>query len=267
MHSALKESEIEFMEFFYDPTAITECLIPKNFNSPQMWPIGKCITIRDYQFAMQNYSYLIAEDPELSELEVMSLKKLIGDCYNVSARNLGKSFFLIIDVLLSIIHKCKEGCVASVTAEKLGKVCSPICKFVESHKFLKIFHLKQETSRSKTVKRDPLTVNTEHGAVVLPVNEKVDGDNPGTQFHNKHYDIRWSEEYSYSTKQGQEKAEDSEMSYGHIERPSGIPDLGIDSPLGKIINDKKLQHWICSCLLYTSPSPRDQRGSRMPSSA
>ena len=25
--------------------------------------------------------------------------------------------------------------------------------------------------------------------------------------------------------------------------------------------------WISDCLLYTSPSPRDQRGSRMPSSA
>ena len=25
--------------------------------------------------------------------------------------------------------------------------------------------------------------------------------------------------------------------------------------------------YICTCLLYTSPSPRDQRGSRMPSSA
>eukprot|EP00829_Urostomides_striatus_P009393 TRINITY_DN2057_c0_g1_i1.p2 TRINITY_DN2057_c0_g1~~TRINITY_DN2057_c0_g1_i1.p2 ORF type:complete len:103 (+),score=37.84 TRINITY_DN2057_c0_g1_i1:147-455(+) len=25
--------------------------------------------------------------------------------------------------------------------------------------------------------------------------------------------------------------------------------------------------WRCPCLLYTSPSPRDQRGSRMPSSA
>ena len=25
--------------------------------------------------------------------------------------------------------------------------------------------------------------------------------------------------------------------------------------------------WYMSCLLYTSPSPRDQRGSRMPSSA
>ena len=30
-------------------------------------------------------------------------------------------------------------------------------------------------------------------------------------------------------------------------------------------NADKLQ--VCSCLLYTSPSPRDQRGSRMPSSA
>ena len=25
--------------------------------------------------------------------------------------------------------------------------------------------------------------------------------------------------------------------------------------------------WLSPCLLYTSPSPRDQRGSRMPSSA
>ena len=28
-----------------------------------------------------------------------------------------------------------------------------------------------------------------------------------------------------------------------------------------------LRHWPGFCLLYTSPSPRDQRGSRMPSSA
>ena len=33
-----------------------------------------------------------------------------------------------------------------------------------------------------------------------------------------------------------------------------------------IISDKEWQA-VCSCLLYTSPSPRDQRGSRMPSSA
>ena len=29
----------------------------------------------------------------------------------------------------------------------------------------------------------------------------------------------------------------------------------------------RTEHALCACLLYTSPSPRDQRGSRMPSSA
>ena len=32
-------------------------------------------------------------------------------------------------------------------------------------------------------------------------------------------------------------------------------------------NEKNLHVYICSCLLYTSPSPRDISGSRMPSSA
>ena len=31
--------------------------------------------------------------------------------------------------------------------------------------------------------------------------------------------------------------------------------------------DNLLEYAVGSCLLYTSPSPRDQRGSRMPSSA
>ena len=37
----------------------------------------------------------------------------------------------------------------------------------------------------------------------------------------------------------------------------------------KGINELPLHHLqtLCACLLYTSPSPRDQRGSRMPSSA
>ena len=33
------------------------------------------------------------------------------------------------------------------------------------------------------------------------------------------------------------------------------------------MTDTILPHAIKGCLLYTSPSPRDQRGSRMPSSA
>ena len=40
---------------------------------------------------------------------------------------------------------------------------------------------------------------------------------------------------------------------------------GIDSPKQQKVAQKIIDDHIC--LLYTSPSPRDQRGSRMPSSA
>ena len=33
------------------------------------------------------------------------------------------------------------------------------------------------------------------------------------------------------------------------------------------LTSRNIKHWNENCLLYTSPSPRDQRGSRMPSSA
>ena len=45
-----------------------------------------------------------------------------------------------------------------------------------------------------------------------------------------------------------------------------FPDLGAEDETGELtaVDHKGLSHL---CLLYTSPSPRDQRGSRMPSSA
>ena len=42
---------------------------------------------------------------------------------------------------------------------------------------------------------------------------------------------------------------------------------GIPKDNDGIPNFKYVATHICDCLLYTSPSPRDQRGSRMPSSA
>ena len=46
----------------------------------------------------------------------------------------------------------------------------------------------------------------------------------------------------------------------------------LDIPISKITADflayiRQLEELNIDCLLYTSPSPRDQRGSRMPSSA
>ena len=54
----------------------------------------------------------------------------------------------------------------------------------------------------------------------------------------------------------------------HLERLYGmITDLYIDRHKFKGQNVKNKVSQLISCLLYTSPSPRDQRGSRMPSSA
>ena len=51
-----------------------------------------------------------------------------------------------------------------------------------------------------------------------------------------------------------------------IETPSGEEvSVNLESGDAMLYLGKKAPHW--SCLLYTSPSPRDQRGSRMPSSA
>ena len=43
--------------------------------------------------------------------------------------------------------------------------------------------------------------------------------------------------------------------------------MGYGASIGKKAEGLPFIHDITTCLLYTSPSPRDQRGSRMPSSA
>ena len=45
-----------------------------------------------------------------------------------------------------------------------------------------------------------------------------------------------------------------------------VVDAGAGTGKTSTIVDRVIEHYL-SCLLYTSPSPRDQRGSRMPSSA
>ena len=45
------------------------------------------------------------------------------------------------------------------------------------------------------------------------------------------------------------------------------PNLGVASYDDKEVTLADIPGLIEGCLLYTSPSPRDQRGSRMPSSA
>jgi len=263
MLSPITNEEIEFLENFYDCTAMTECLIPENINSPQIWPNCQCITLRDYQLAMQNYSSIIADDKELKKEEVVKLRKIVGDLYSIGARNLGKSLELWIDTILTVIHGVKEACVASFDDLHLSQVTDVITLYIESHKFLKVFHLSKETSRSQTVRKKPFKITTEHGTLVKGINEKVEGDSPGVGFHGLHFDYLNYEEFSYSSDDGAKKRVDSGNSLGYIERMSGIPDLCIGSPLGKIISNPKKKPWIWCLPQYVRQDYSDEMHKKL----
>ena len=64
-----------------------------------------------------------------------------------------------------------------------------------------------------------------------------------------------------SLSHGEKKEHEEEAEYDAVSKPFGEYAPGLE-PV-KTINVSMAD----TCLLYTSPSPRDQRGSRMPSSA
>ncbi len=249
MQSHLTEKEIEFCEHFYTSVSMIENLIPENEHSPQTWKEDcDCIHLYDYQHAMLNYASCLANDSKLTKQENIRLKKGSGDLCTLSARNIGKSFLLKIDLLLSVAYKFFEICLASFDDYHLKKVASPIADYLDEHIFWKIFHKKG--TRKESVQRNPLNAKFEHGVIVESANEHVKGNNPGEQFHAKHYDTLYFEEFSYTSPEGTQKRIDSGNALGYIFRPSGIPDLDVGSPLGKILNDKNKQTWLCQLPQY-----------------
>ena len=71
---------------------------------------------------------------------------------------------------------------------------------------------------------------------------------------------------SYGMRRIEIRSKTSDIHLGHVfpDGPNGLPRYCINATVLEFKNRKEIDK---SCLLYTSPSPRDQRGSRMPSSA
>jgi hypothetical protein len=249
MYEKITEKEIQFMECWYDPTALTECLIPENIKAAHTWNYeAKCILVRNYQFAMQNYSYMYGKRKALTDKENFKYKKVAGTIYNIAARNIGKSFEILIDAFLTVMHgRGDESCVASCDATHLNKIGSPLVNLFREHPFFEIF---KKTGKTEGIKNRPIEVETMHGHVLYGRNEKIDDPEPGTQFHGLHYKTFFYEEYSYATGKGSEKRVDSGSSSGYIERLSGIADLRMGSPLGDLLRNKKNRPFICRIPQY-----------------
>lgn len=246
MYSKLSEKELEFMECWYDPTAMTECLIPENLKASWAWDEEECPTVkvRNYQFAMQNYSYMYADDSDKKPRDNFSYKVTAGKIFNIAARNLGKSYWIWIDAFLTLLHsEGDESMLASCDDTHLKKVADPLLNMAREHPVFKIF--KKTGTKSDGIKGQPIEIGTQLGHVLFGRNENINDPEPGQQFHSIHAKTLFYEEFSYATKMGTEKRVDSVSSLGCIERLSGIPDIRVGSPLGDLLKDKKNKKFIC----------------------
>lgn len=197
MHEPLKEEEIEFMEAWYDPIALSECLFPKNHKSPQKWcesPNFECVKTRNYQFVMHDFSSLYADDPKLDPRKNYDIKRVSGTCYNIAARDLGKSFWLWIDVFCYLVReRVGESMLAAPNNEKLKKICDPLLNMCREHPFFEIF---KKQGKVDGIKAQPVEISTFAGHTLYGRNENVDDiERAGEAFHSVHAKKRWYEEF------------------------------------------------------------------------
>ena len=243
----LKQSEVDYICALHDPVCIKETLYPENIKACHTWieEDYKPFRLRNYQYAWQPYNWLICEDSSLSKEKNFKKKQLAGTCYNIGARDTGKSYdFIQADFPINIfLNPGKESCLISATSGFLKKVAKPIINIFREHPFFQLLH-KPKKSGGINAGED-MEIQARHGHTWYGRNEKVSDPDPGSKIHGLHYEFKGYEEYSYATKKGQEKMIDSGTSLGEIERPSGIPNIRVDSPLGDIFHNKENKRFIC----------------------
>ncbi len=252
MKENLKQSEIDFVLALHDPLIIKETLFPENLKACHTWSDEDCelVKIRNYQQGWSNYAWMLVDDTSLSKKENFKKKQLAGTCWNIGSRNTGKSYdFIQMDIPINImLNPGDESCLGSATAGFLKKVSAPIISIMREHPFFQIF---KKSGKSEGIQGVPdLEIQSRNGHSLLGRNEKIDSPSPGEKFQGLHYKTLYYEESSYQTEAGEEKRIDSGSSLGVIERFSGIPDLKIGSPLGKILYKEDNKKFICRLPQY-----------------
>ena len=265
MYQKLSNDEIDFVCATHDPIAVKECLFPVNIKAPHLWAEEDCdlVRIRNYQFCWQNYSHMFCDDDNLTKKQNFQKKKDAGTCYNIGARNSGKSYdFIQMDVPINImLGEGRESCLGSATDGFLKKVSNPILNILREHPFFQIF---KKTGKSQGIQAgNNIEAQTRHGHTFYGRNEKIGSPEPGTKFQGLHYDTLHYEEISYATEEGEEKRVDSGSALGVIERFSGIPDIKIGSPLGNILYSEENKKWICRLPQYVRDDWDDSRRKYM----
>jgi len=251
LYKKLTDEELEFMECWYNPVCMIETLIPENIKAPHVWSEEDCslVKLRPYQFAMVDYSYMYADDDKLKAIQNFRNKQGAGYIINVMARNLGKSFFAIIDSFITLLHgEGDESCLASFDFAHLKKIATPVANLANHHPLFDMYRKKgKECVRFVA---GGMEIDTVLGHVMYGRNENINSPDPGTAFHSLHVKKNIYDEVSYMSEGGRKKMIDAMSSDGCIERLAGIPDIRLGSPLGKILRDESKRNWICNMPQY-----------------
>jgi len=155
-------------------------------------------------------------------------------------------------MLESIIHLDNWHCLySSYDALHILQILERVIPAAENHPFFQLFNVK--------VKRSPNYVLTAaNGFEVQSVNMNITSKTAGSNFFGHHTSKLWTDEFSKTTTDVENKLIDAVSELGCINRFAGMTDFTRHSPAGKIFDDMKLKKWVCNFPQYISPMWDDE---------
>ena len=248
MITTLSEEELEFMECFYDPIALSECLFGDVDNLGMFYP-ERTSHVRLGQISLLSFEYLLDDkNPKLTEKENFKLREGAGSTHVFGGRKFGKSLYvLIIDLMVSMVLLDGESAgFTSLDAIHIRGVLDVIVRALENHKFYQL--LEPKITRSPTY-----NVFLNNGYHLISVNMNLHSNQPGNAFFQKHFRRLYIEEGSFESEVVFNKRQDSISEDGCVIRNSGMTNFTKYSPAGKVFYDISEKPKVINLPQYINP--------------
>ncbi len=247
MLEKLTIEELDFIECFYTPECMAECLF-SNPDNLSIFEEDKHISLWSCQTPLISHEYTLDEDPNLNEKENFVLREIAGNLNCYSARDFGKTLMEKIDIILSLLCIDNEPmAIGSYDAVHIRKVLNPIIDALDFHPIISLFR--------KHINKSPsFLITTKNGNILNGINMNVtDGNNAGKNFFGEHYKKIWIEEASKETMRVYNIRTESRHPLGCVERASGMTDFTTHSPCGQIYFDFSQQSRVLNLPSFVNP--------------
>jgi len=248
MITILSEEELEFMECFYDPLCLSECLFG-DVDNLGMFYSEKQSHIRLGQITLLSFEYLVDdENPRHTDKENFKLREASGSVYVFGGRKFGKSLFVeIIDILISMVLLDGENAgFTSLDAIHIRGILDVIVRALENHKFYEM--LEPKITRSPNY-----NIFLNNGYHLVSVNMNLHSNQPGNAFFQKHFRRLYIEEASFESEIVYNKRQDSVSEDGCVMRVAGMTNFTKYSPAGKVYYDLTEKPKVINLPQYVNP--------------